>query len=40
MELSDETIYSVVNSNISVDNAKSLLTKLKESIKLVRKEKN
>ena len=34
MELSDETIYSVVNSNISVDNAKSLLTKLKESVQI------
>lgn len=34
MELSDETIYSVVNSNISVDNAKSLLTKLKENVQI------
>ena len=34
MELSDETIYSVVNSNISVDNAKSLLTKLKGSVQI------
>ena len=34
MELSDETIYSVVNSNISVDNAKSLLTKLEESVQI------
>lgn len=34
MELSDETIYSVVNSNISVDNAKSLLTKLRESVQI------
>lgn len=34
MELSDETIYSVFNSNISVDNAKSLLTKLRESVQI------
>ena len=34
MELSDEIIYSVVNSNISVDNAKSLLAKLKESVQI------
>ena len=34
MELSDETIYSIVNTNISTDNAKSLLTKLKESVQI------
>ena len=34
MELSDETIYSIVNANISTDNAKSLLTKLKESVQI------
>ena len=34
MELSDETIYSVVNSNISVDNAKSLITNLNESVQI------
>ena len=34
MELSDETIYSIVNSNISTDNAKSLLTKLKGSVQI------
>lgn len=34
MELSDETIYLIVNSNISTDNAKSLLTKLKESVQI------
>lgn len=34
MELPDETIYSVFNSNISVDNAKSLLTKLRESVQI------
>lgn len=33
MELSDETIDSIVNANISTENAKSLLTKLKESEK-------
>ena len=34
MELSDETIYSVVNSNVSTDNAKSLLTKLNGSVQI------
>lgn len=34
MELSDETIYSIVNADISTDNAKSLLTKLKESVQI------
>ena len=34
MELSDGTIYSIVNSNISTDNAKSLLTKLKGSVQI------
>lgn len=34
MELSDETIDSIVNANISTENAKSLLTKLKESVKI------
>lgn len=34
MELSDETIYFIVNADISTDNAKSLLTKLKESVQI------
>ena len=34
MELSDETIYSIVNADISTDNAKSLLTKLKGSVQI------
>lgn len=34
MELSDETIYSIVNARISIDNAKYLLTKVKGGIQI------